>query len=255
MTVTIAGAPVLGYLLASVRIVAWLWVAPPFNNTAIPSMAKVVLALALSFAVSPLIAQQSVPTSFGELIIVVLTQVMIGAAMGFATLLLFSAVSAAGSFIDLFGNFQLAAAYDPLMLNQNSVFGRLYELMAVTLLMVTDGHLIVIGGLLNTFRYLPLGGSVDVSGWGTIYTTAMGMFFSIGLEIALPLVAVLFITDLALALISRVAPAMNPMSVMQAAKIGLTLLLAGVAFPVVPHAVDNVVDLITQAIGSLGGAP
>jgi len=255
MTVTIAGAPVLGYLLASIRIVAWLWVAPPFNNTAIPSMAKVVLALALSFAVSPLIAQQQLPNSTGELIVVVITQVMIGAAMGFATLLLFSAVSAAGSFIDLFGNFQLAAAYDPLMMNQNSVFGRLYDLMAVTLLMVTDGHLILIGGLLHTFRYTPLGGSVDVSHWGSVYTTAMGMFFSIGLQVALPMVAVLFITDLSLALISRVAPAMNPMSVMQAAKIGLTLLLAGVSFPVIPHAVDNLVDLITQAMGSLGGAP
>ncbi len=32
MVVTIAGAPVIAYVLASIRLVAWLLVAPPFSS-------------------------------------------------------------------------------------------------------------------------------------------------------------------------------------------------------------------------------
>ena len=45
--------PCVAYLLASVRIVAWLAVVPPFSGAAVPVMAKVVLSLGLAFTVGP----------------------------------------------------------------------------------------------------------------------------------------------------------------------------------------------------------
>ena len=53
MTLTIAGEPLIAYLLASVRIVAWLAVVPPFSGRTVPTLAKVVLSLGLAFAVAP----------------------------------------------------------------------------------------------------------------------------------------------------------------------------------------------------------
>ena len=47
MTVTVAGQPLLALLLASVRIVAWLAIVPPFSTRTVPAAAKVVLGLAL----------------------------------------------------------------------------------------------------------------------------------------------------------------------------------------------------------------
>ena len=60
---------------------------------------------------------------------VAVTQLVIGAGMGFLTLVLFAAISAAGSLVDIYGGFQLAAAFDPLSMNTNSVFGRFYEMI------------------------------------------------------------------------------------------------------------------------------
>ncbi len=50
------------YLLASVRIVAWLAVVPPFSSRAVPTTAKVVLSLGLAFAVAPALADTIPPT-------------------------------------------------------------------------------------------------------------------------------------------------------------------------------------------------
>ena len=39
MTLTLAGEPLIAYLLASVRIIAWFAIVPPFSSRAVPVMA------------------------------------------------------------------------------------------------------------------------------------------------------------------------------------------------------------------------
>lgn len=253
MTITVAGAPVMAYLLASLRITAWIVFAPPFNTTAMPNAVKGVLGLGLSFAVAPTLAQGRLPDSTPELIAVAVVQVLVGAAMGFVTQLLIAAISTAGAMLDIFGGFQLAAAFDPLGLTSNSVFGRFYQMIATTLMLATGAHLIIIGGLLRTFQYLPLMGVPDLSTWPDVFTTAFGIFFTMAVQIALPLVAVLFVADMGLALLTKVAPSLSAINVMYPAKIGLTLLLVGLSFPTIPHAMDHLVDLVDQAVSTLGG--
>lgn len=254
MTIGVDGASLMAFLLASVRVVAWLAVVPPFSSRAVPAMAKVVLSLGLALAMAPTLAEQRLPVSTPELLFTVLVQVGVGLGMGFITMLLFTAVAAAGALVDVFGGFALASAFDPLSMNVNTVFGKFHQLLATTLLMVSGGHLLVIGGLLSTFTYLPLTGVPDVSGWPDVLVTAFSMFFVITVQIALPLIAVLFVADLALALLTKVAPQLNALNVMFPAKVGLTLLLLGMSFPVLPEAVDRLVDLANEAMATMVGA-
>ena len=254
MTLSLAGEPLIGYLLASVRIVSWLAIVPPFSSRAVPAMAKVVLSLGLAFAVSPTISGE-IPVGFAELLVNVVTQVLIGTGMGFITFLLFNAIAAAGSLIDVFGGFALAQGFDPLGLTMNTVFGKFHQMLATMLLFATGGHLVVIGGLLKTFQFLPVGSSPHVHHPTDMLVTAFGMFFTTAVQIALPMIAVLFIADLGLALLTKVAPQLNAINVMFPAKIGLTLLLVGLSFPVLPEAMSRLVDLANQATATIAGAP
>jgi flagellar biosynthetic protein FliR len=77
------------------------------------------------------------------------------------------------------------------------------------------------------------------------------MFFTAAVQIALPLVGVLFIADLGLALMTRVAPQLNAIGIMFPAKIGLTLLIVGLSFPVLPHAMERLVEMASEAMGAL----
>jgi flagellar biosynthetic protein FliR len=253
MTVTVAGEPLLAYLLASVRIIAWLSLVPPFSGRAVPVAAKVVLSLGLAFAVAPGLADGTLPTEGPALLMTALTQVLVGAALGFVTYLLFATVATAGSLIDLFGGFQIAQGFDPLAMNMNTVFGKFHQMLATMILFATGGHLLVLGGLLRTFDVLPLGELPDVDAGPHVLVTAFGMFFLTAVQIALPLVAVLFVADLGLALLTKVAPHLNAINVMFPAKIGLTLLLLGLSFPVLPEAVRRLVDLANQAMSALVG--
>lgn len=253
MEITIAGQPVLALVLASVRIVAWLAVVPPFSSRAVPVAAKVVLSLALAVTVAPAMAQNPVPVDTWGFIVTAVTQAGIGLGMGFVTSVLFAAIAAAGSLIDLFGGFSLAQGYDPLGMNMTTVMGKLHQQLATVLLFVSGGHLLVLGGLLRTFTMLPIGESPEIDGGVEVLTRAFGVFFVTAVQIALPMVAVLFLADLGLALMTKVAPQLNAINVMFPAKIGLTLLLVGLSFPVLPGVVDSLVELTLEATARIAG--
>ncbi|MFC7496480.1 MULTISPECIES: flagellar biosynthetic protein FliR [unclassified Nocardioides] len=252
MTLTVAGEPLVAFLLASVRIVAWLAVVPPFSGRTVPTMVKVVLSLGLAFAAVP--SGDQIPLDTFGLLVNVATQVAVGVSMGFVCHLLLAAIAAAGALVDVFGGFSLAQGFDPLSMNSNTVFGKFHQMLATVLLFVTGGHLIVVGGLLKTFQFIPLGTAPEWGGFSDVILTAFGLFFTTAVQIALPLIAVLFLADLGLALLTKVAPQMQALSVMFPVKIGLTLLLVGLSFPVLPHAIDKMVDLSTQALSTMSGA-
>lgn len=253
MTVTLAGQPLLALLLASLRIIAWLAVVPPFSTRAVPAMAKVVLGLGLAFTVTPSLAASTIPVDTPGLIMVVLTQVAIGLAMGFLTSLLFAAVAAAGSLVDVFGGFALAQGFDPLGMQMNTVFGKFHQMLATMLLFATGGHLLVLGGLLRSFELLPLGDAPAVDGGSDLLLRAFTVFFVTTVQIALPMVAVLFVVDLGLALMTKVAPQLNAINVMFPAKIGLTLMLLGLSFPVLPTVTRRLTELSLQLMAAFAG--
>jgi flagellar biosynthetic protein FliR len=253
MTISLAAGPILAYLLASLRIVAWLFLVPPFSGRTVPTTAKVVLSVGLAFAIAPSVAEKGVPTGSAALLIVALTQVSVGLALGFATQLILGAIAAAGSLIDVFGGFALAPAFDPMALQMNTVFGKFHSMLAAMLLFSSGGHLVIVGGLLRTFELLPLGATPDLSVGPGLMVKAFSEFFLMAVQIALPMIAVLMIADLGLALLTKVAPQMNALNVMFPAKIGLTLLLLGLSFPMLPQATERLVDMVNVAAATLAG--
>jgi flagellar biosynthetic protein FliR len=72
-------------------------------------------------------------------------------------------------------------------------------------------------------------------------------------QIALPMIAVLFVADLGLALLTKVAPQMNALNVMLPAKIGLVLLLIGLSFPMLPEVTDRLVALVNESAAAIAG--
>jgi flagellar biosynthetic protein FliR len=254
VTIEAALPLLLGLLLGSVRSAAWLMISPPFSTRMIPGPIKAVIAVALALPVAPSLAEDLPELSVAGLISAVLLQALTGAALGFLTLLLFSAVQAAGDLIDLFGGFSVAAGYDPLSMSQNSVFGRLHQLLAIVLLFTTNAHLMVIRGFLTSYESIPVTEGVDLDRMQAALLPAIGQFFVSALEIAAPLVAILFLADVGLGLLTRVSPQLNAFSLGFPIKIFITLALIGFTFPLLPGVVENVADAGTRAVLFVAGA-
>lgn len=248
MDVTLPTAQLVAVLLASVRAAAWLVVAPPFASRGVPGVVKALLSVALALPLVPRLVDSVPALDTGALATAVIWQVVIGASLGFLCQVLFTAVQMVGDLIDLFGGFSLAPAYDPLMLTQAGVMGRAFQTLALTLLFATNGHLLVIQGFLRTYDVVPLDGSIAMGQVGSSLVAAAGQMMLSAVQVAAPIVAVLFLADVGLGLLTRIAPALNPFALGFPLKILLALLLVGAGVATVPELVRSIAQTAARAV-------
>jgi flagellar biosynthesis protein FliR len=247
-------AELIAILLGAARAGAWMILCPPFNSRLIPGPVKALLSVGLAMPMAPHLKTSIPSIETSDIIASAALQVFIGAALGFITLVLFSTIQAAGDLLDVFGGFTLAMAYDPLSQSQSSIFGRFYNLVAVTLLFASNGHQLILRGFLQTFRTLPLNASFSVGTLSDLLISGVGEMFLAALQIAGPLIAVLFLTDVAFGLLNRVAPALNAFQLGFPAKIFLVLTLSGTAIAILPRILSGIVERAVAAILHLSGA-
>jgi flagellar biosynthetic protein FliR len=248
-----ASASLVTLLLVSSRILAWTMVAPPLATGGLPKPVKVMLSVALGLAVVPVAQAHAPAAEFLPVAGSLLEQVLVGAALGFVTRMVFAAVETAGGLLDLFGGFSLSAAYDPLSTTMTSIYGRFYALLATTLIFATDAHLLIFQGFLRTFTSIPLDGQLSLGGFDRVISGGLTELFIAALQIAGPLIVVLFIADLALGVLNRIAPQLNAFSMSFPIKIGLTLLLVGTGFTLMPGVIIQLATRTNQLIGAVTG--
>jgi flagellar biosynthetic protein FliR len=246
-------AELIAIMLGAARAGAWMMLCPPFNSRLIPGNVKALLSVGLALPMAPYLKASIPSIETFDIVACAALQVFIGAALGFITLMLFAAIQAAGDLLDVFGGFTLAMAYDPLSQSQSSIFGRFYNLTAVTLLFASNGHELILRGFLQTFRTLPLNASFTMATLNQLLIKGVGEMFLAALQIAGPLIAVLFLTDVAFGLLNRVAPALNAFQLGFPAKIFLVLTLSGTAVAILPRIIETVVRQAVSAVVQLGG--
>lgn len=253
MNLQIGSATLIALLLCTIRVTAWLMIAPPFATAGIPRSLRFMLGVVLSLSVLSTAAHHAPAAEIGPMVTSAVLQIVIGGALGFLTRLLFAAVESAGALIDLFGGFSLAFAYDPLSATNTSIFGKFYGMLATTLLFASSAHLVILQGFLRTFSSMPLDGSINVSHLGTAAAHGMTSMFVAALQIGAPLIAVLFIADLALGVLSRISPQLNVFQMSFPLKIMLTLGLVGMSFALMPQVISDLADNATRLVMSVAG--
>jgi flagellar biosynthetic protein FliR len=213
-----------------VRIGACLMVAPMFGARYVPTRSRVVLAAALTALVAPLVPATGIAPFSPAGFVVVVQQLLVGVALGFALQVVFDSLGLAGQLLANSMGLSFAFNVDPLRGSSTAALGQLYIILATLTFLALNGHLALIDVLVNGFTSLPIG----TEGLGSEQLWAMvlwgGQLFSGALSIALPGVTALLIVNLAFGVVSRAAPSLNlfavgfPISLV----VGLLVVLAGI---------------------------
>ncbi|TFC25006.1 type III secretion protein [Cryobacterium sp. MDB1-18-2] len=250
MNITLDFTWIEAVMLAGVRLIAFLVIAPPFSYNAFPLRIKGMLSLGLALAVSPVVTPGYVSPDTGGFILALLLEIVVGGMLGFLVLIVFSAVQSAGNLIDQFGGFQLAQGFDPQAMVNGAMFTRLYQMTAIALLFASGGYQLIIGGLTRSFTAIPIGGGMDLAAPVQAVTNAVGQLLLSAVQIAGPLIVVLFLADAGLGLLTRVAPALNAFALGFPLKILITLTLGASAFVALPRIVSALTDTaVTTMLG------
>ncbi|MGA7800585.1 MAG: flagellar biosynthetic protein FliR [Gammaproteobacteria bacterium] len=213
-TVTFTSAQINSWVGAFVwpltRITTMFLVAPIFGGRLVPMRVRLVLGLAITVVVVPGLAPVAAPDPLSAAgVAVTVQQILIGAAMGFALQLVFSALVVGGQFVAVSMGLGFASMIDPQNGVQVPVLSQYYVTIATLLFLVMNGHLALIAVLVNSFHTMPIGidGITRVDMWRLVAWT--GQMFGGAVLIGLPAVSALLMVNVAFGVITRAAPQMN----------------------------------------------
>ena len=192
------------------RVLAVFSSAPVFSSKSFPLRARIALAFFIAFAAQPsLQGQAMVSITSADAFGTVAQQVGIGLAIGFTVRLVLAAVQMAGEVIGFQMGLGFASFFDPTLSSQSSAVARFYGQMATFLFIVMNGHLILIMAVVKSFDAFPVDQNF-LEALKTMKLYELGAdVFATGLWIALPVIGMLMFANLALGIVSRVAPQMN----------------------------------------------
>ncbi len=243
------------FLLMAVRIFVLLAVFPIFSAAQIPQHVRLGLGFLLAVILYRIVPPTPLLDSYGALIAATAAQVVLGLIVGYVASLIFVGVQFAGELVDLQIGFAVANVVNPETQQNITIIGELQLALATLIFLATDSQRFLIEGIAGSFTLVPLPYiHLDPSVMSHAVT-----FLSLALidafKIAAPAAGALFLTNIALAFMARVAPQMNvfvigfPIQIgVGLTVLGISMSLLGVVEPDIFHQVARQMDTIMRGL-------
>ncbi len=243
-------------ILAYARIVMIMIQAPIFGSKHYKGAVRAGVALVITLVAVPnLPVPEFFPTDLLGLALAVLTQVVVGLAIGLVSFMVMSAAMFGGEMMDIQMGLSVAASMDPSTGGASKILFRLNFYIAMMLYLIVDGHHQLMLAIFRSFQVVPLTQFRISSELFLQMVRLTGEIFIIGLQIASPALAALFITQVALGLLARVAPQMNVFMLSFPLNIAIGLMMLSIGLPVIIQLLQRRFDVnlddTFRAIGEL----
>lgn len=234
------------FLLILVRVTAFFVTVPFFSYRTIPQQVRILLAFILSWMmyytvdVGPFVVN-------GDYMMLVIKEAMIGLLLGLIAYIVMSAIQIAGSFIDFQAGFAIANIIDPQTGAQSPLIGQFFNIIALLVLLAIDGHHLILDGIYYSYQFMPIDQLFPNFGDENVTDFIMKTFtaiFGISFQMAAPVVATLFLVDLALGITARTVPQLNIFVVGFPIKIAVTFIVLFIMMAVMVEVIRNLIELL-----------
>ena len=218
-------------VLIAIRLSGLMVAAPFFGSTAIPVRVKGALTVVLTYLLYPVVS----PVAAGRPLLVWLgwgaSEFTIGLLIGLVMQFVFEAVSLAGAISGVQLGFSLESIIDPSTQASSNALAVFYQMITLYIFLQMNIHLWILKGLVASFHDIPLGGSISRPAAMTLLQMATEIW-RVGLQIALPILAITVLIDTALGFLSKAAPQLPVLFVGISVKdvAGLLVLMSVVTF-------------------------
>lgn len=237
------------FLLIFARIMGAVGTAPLFGNAQVPAIWKIGFSFFLTIVVASAVRLPGAAVTalahapLAHLIIPLVVQSLVGAAIGLCGGMVFAAVQFSGELLDVQIGFSMAQLLSPGMMGPSGLISNFQYILFALWFLSVNGHFALVLAFLDSFQAVPLSATLNAQPLAIIFLHQVVLLFIVGVQLAAPVMLALFLTNVSLAIASRAVPQMNvfvvgmPVSLL----VGLTVLMV-----VMPAAGDLFGGLLTQ---------
>lgn len=233
---------IFSFLLVFARVGAMLMVLPGFGEPYISPRVRLVIALAMSVVLQPVVGAglPAVPEQPVGLLPLLFGEVLIGVFIGGAIRLLVSALHVAGIVISFQSSLGFAQFFDPAQGTQGALLGSFLTIMGMTLIMMADLHHLMLRAVADSYVLFPAAQVPPVDDFAIMVANTVAQSFLIGIQISAPFIAYALILYIGMGLVNRLMPQMQVFFIVMPIQIILALLffmmtLGAIAFWFLEH--------------------
>ena len=221
--------PAIALLLTLPRLYAFLSTSQLLASTAVPGMARVAAILSLAVVAVPInyAHVDSFDRTAASFAIFFVKEYAIGFVLGYVVGWIFWAVESAGALIDNQRGAAIAASIDPLQGHETSPLGILFSQAFLTYIFASGAVLPIIGLIYQSYLIWPATSGIPIitDQFPALVLNVADTAMQIVVVIAAPIVAIMFIAELALAMVSRFAPQVQVFILAMPIKSGLAIFI------------------------------
>lgn len=243
------------FSLVLTRMLGLFLFAPLLAGFSVPSQVKALLASAVSVAVygslpeSARVAPAAMSAGLVPLVVVMASELAIGAVIGLLASIPLLAVETAGQIMSRQMGFGLAEAYNPTLDTNLDTFGSMLFNMGLAAFVGMGGLESLFGAVLSTYGRLPPGGFALGGAPLGVYLHVLSSGMELAMRVSAPVVGIIVLMLIGLGAVTRAMPQVNVMTV------GFTMkILMGIgvlSFSV--FAIDTAVgDFVAEVLGKIG---
>lgn len=235
-------------LLPFFRVLGLFTSAPILSQRSVPVRLRVAVSFVIAALVAPLIppaAALDIASPAGWL--AVASEAFVGFAIGFVARVVLAAVEVAGETIGLQMGLSFAGFFDPDSGQLNGV-SRLLNTLSLWAFVAINGPLLLVAAVVHSFDVIPP--ATMLGEWiGRMQPASLGAgVFELGVMIALPFMALLLFVNLALGIVSRIAPQLNIFAIGFPVTIGAGLVLLALGMPLLQAPFELIVERMIAAL-------
>lgn len=241
------------FLLVLVRVTAFFVTVPFFSYRTIPQQVRITLAFVLAWMMYYTIDIEPFIIN-GDYILLVIKEALIGVLIGLMGSIIMSAIQIAGSFIDFQMGFAIANIIDPQTGAQSPLIGQFFNMLSLLFLLAIDGHHMILDGIYYSYQFLPIDqGFPNLANEEYIQfvITTFTAVFAISFQMAAPVVATLFLVDLALGITAKTVPQLNIFVVGFPIKIGVSFLILFTMMAVMIQVIQKLITIMIYGMRDL----
>lgn len=241
-----------GFLFSMLRIGAFIIASPLFGGRFIPLPVRIIVASALAAAVYGTFDMPDIGFVASLAIVPhILTELVIGIAAGLILTIVFASAAIAGDRIASTAGLGFAMHMDPQAGGQTPVVSQIFSFFLIAIFLVTDGHLIVLRIIFDSYEAVPPFSNVPL--WQIIEAgfSASSQMFAISVQLMMPAIIILLIVNFMIGVLTRSAPQLNIFSFGFPLTLLITIFIFYLIAPVLARAFEFVVDQGIQGIQSM----
>jgi len=212
------------------RIGAAITLLPGLGESYVSARIRLIIALAISFILMPLLASQipSIPESLLSLTLMITGEIVVGLFIGTVCKILISVTHVAGMIISLQMGISSAVIFDPNQSSQGSLIGNMFGLMTILLLFATDMHLVMLRGVTESYSIFAVGKYPPLHDFAMTIAHLTADSFTMAVQISAPFIVTGTLLFLAAGIIGRLMPTLQVFGILAAPQLllGFSLLIS-----------------------------